>query len=61
MGRSFWVMDDINFLRSDLNGLKPKVVVPSEAIRYQYNIPDIEINDYLQAGVFYLQLTLIKS
>tara|TARA_A100001011_G_scaffold230424_1_gene238519 strand:+ start:4374 stop:7367 length:2994 start_codon:yes stop_codon:yes gene_type:complete len=52
MGRSFWVMDDINFLRSDLNGLKPKVVVPSEAIRYQYNIPDIEINDYLQAGVF---------
>ena len=22
MGRSFWVMDDINFLRSDLNGSK---------------------------------------
>ena len=36
MGRSFWVMDDINFLRSDLNGSKPKVVSPSEAIRYQY-------------------------
>ena len=52
MGRSFWVMDDINFLRSDLNGSKPTVVSPSEAIRYQYNIPDIEINDYLQAGVF---------
>ena len=52
MGRSFWVMDDINFLRSDLDGSKPKVVNPSEAIRYQYNIPDIEINDYLQAGVF---------
>ena len=52
MGRSFWVMDDINFLRSELNGPKPKVVNPSEAIRYQYNIPDIEINDYLQAGVF---------
>ncbi len=52
MGRSFWIMDDINFLRSDLNGPKPKVVNPSEAIRYQYNIPDIKINDYLQAGVF---------
>ena len=52
MGRSFWIMDDINFLRSDLDGSKPKVVNPSEAIRYQYNIPDIEINDYLQAGVF---------
>ena len=56
MGRSFWVMDDINFLRSDLNGSKPKVVSPSEAIRYQYSIPDIEINDYLQAGVL---LTII--
>ena len=52
MGRSFWIMDDINFLRSDLDGSKPKVVNPSEAIRYQYNIPDIEINNYLQAGVF---------
>ncbi len=52
MGRSFWVMDDINFLRTDLNGPKPIVVSPSEAVRYQYNIPDIEINDYLQAGVF---------
>ncbi len=52
MGRSFWVMDDINFLRTDLNGPKPIVVNPSEAVRYQYNIPDIEINDYLQAGVF---------
>ena len=52
MGRSFWIMDDINFLRSDINGSKPKVVNPSEAVRYQYNIPDIEINDYLQAGVF---------
>jgi len=52
MGRSFWIMDDINFLRSDLDGSKPKVINPSEAIRYQYNIPDIKINDYLQAGVF---------
>ena len=52
MGRSFWIMDDINFLRSDLDGSKPKVINPSEAIRYQYNIPEIAINDYLQAGVF---------
>ena len=52
MGRSFWIMDDINFLRFD-NGLnKPKIIKPSETIRFRYNIPNIEINDYLKPGVF---------
>ena len=52
MGRSFWIMDDINFLRSDNGSNKPKIIKPSEAIRFRYNIPNIEINDYLKPGVF---------
>ena len=35
------------------NGLnKPKIIKPSETIRFRYNIPNIEINDYLKPGVF---------
>ena len=45
MGRSFWIMDDIQFLRYDIDSYKPEIVKPANAIRYRYNIPDIEIND----------------
>ena len=52
MGRSFWIMDDINFLRTELNKSEPLLIKPSDAIRYQYNVPDIKINDYLESGIF---------
>ena len=39
MGRSFWILDDINFLRMDSNSSKPFLVKPSKAVRYRYNIP----------------------
>jgi hypothetical protein len=52
MGRSFWIMDDIQFLRYDIDLYKPEIVKPSKAIRYRYSIPDIEINDYLKPGAF---------
>ena len=52
MGRSFWIMDDINFLRTELNESEPLLIKPSDAIRYQYNVPDIKINDYLESGIF---------
>ena len=53
MGRSFWIMDDINFLRFDNVLNKPKIIKPSETIRFRYSIPNIEINDYLQSFRFY--------
>ena len=52
MGRSFWILDDINFLRTELSISKPSLVKPSKAIRYQYKIPRVKINDYLESGVF---------
>jgi hypothetical protein len=52
MGRSFWIMDDIQFLRYDIDSHKPEIVKPSKAIRYRYSIPDIKINDYLKPGAF---------
>ena len=52
MGRSFWIMDDINFLRFDIDPYQPKIIKPSETIRYRYTIPNIEFNDYLKPGVF---------
>ena len=52
MGRSFWILDDIKFLRSEISKSNPFVVKPSEAIRYRYNIPQIKINNYLEPGVF---------
>ena len=52
MGRSFWILDDINFLREDSNSSKPFLVKPSKAVRYRYNIPREKINDYLEPGVF---------
>ena len=52
MGRSFWIMDDIQFLRYDIDSYKPEIVKPANAIRYRYSIPDIEINDYLKPGAF---------
>lgn len=52
MGRSFWILDDINFLRSPLGSSKPKLVKPSNAIRYQYQLSNTKINDYLEPGVF---------
>ena len=47
MGRSFWILDDINYLRSKLSFSSPKIIDPSKAILYRYNIPEIEVNDYL--------------
>ena len=52
MGRSFWILDDINFLRTKLNMSKPFLVKPSKAIRYRYKIPRVKVNDYLESGVF---------
>ena len=52
MGRSFWILDNINFLRSKIDISKPFIVKPSKAIRYRYNIPEIKINNYLEPGVF---------
>ena len=52
MGRSFWILDDINYLRSKLSFSSPKIIDPSKAILYRYNIPEIEVNDYLTPGVF---------
>ena len=52
MGRSFWIMDDINFLRYDIDSNKPEIIKPSETVRYRYNLPEIKINDYLKPGVF---------
>lgn len=52
MGRSFWILDDINFLRTELNFSKPSLVEPSKAIRYQYKVPRLKVNDYLESGVF---------
>ena len=52
MGRSFWIMDNIQFLRYDFDSFKPEIVKPANAIRYRYSIPDIEINDYLKPGAF---------
>ena len=34
MGRSFWIMDDINFLRYDIDSNKPEIIKPSETVRY---------------------------
>ncbi len=52
MGRSFWIMDDINFLRVDVDSYKPEIIKPSETVRYRYSIPNVKINDYLKPGVF---------
>lgn len=52
MGRSFWILDDISFLRMDSNSSKPFLVKPSKAVRYRYNIPREKVNDYLEPGVF---------
>ena len=52
MGRSFWILDDINFLRTELNVSKPFIVKPVKAIRYRYNIPREKVNDYLEPGIF---------
>jgi photosystem II stability/assembly factor-like uncharacterized protein len=52
MGRSFWILDDINFLRAEINESKKFLIKPSKAIRYQYNIPQIKVNNYLEPGVF---------
>ena len=52
MGRSFWIMDDINFLRYEIDPKKPKIIEPSETIRYRYRVPNVNINDYLKPGVF---------
>ena len=52
MGRSFWILDDINYLRLKLSFSSPKIIDPSKAILYRYNIPDIKVNDYLTPGVF---------
>ena len=52
MGRSFWILDDINFLRSKLSFNSPKIIDPSKAILYRYNVPEVKVNDYLTPGVF---------
>tara|TARA_B110000003_G_scaffold74195_1_gene75747 strand:- start:8644 stop:11628 length:2985 start_codon:yes stop_codon:yes gene_type:complete len=52
MGRSFWILDDINFLRTELDISKSSLVKPSKAIRYQYKVPRVKTNDYLESGVF---------
>ncbi len=52
MGRSFWILDDINFLRSKLSLGSPKIIDPSIAVLYRYNVPEIKVNDYLTPGIF---------
>ena len=52
MGRSFWILDDINYLRFNFPFSSPKIIDPSKAILYRYNIPEIKVNDYLTPGVF---------
>ena len=45
MGRSFWILDDINFLRAEINESKKFLIKPSKAIRYQYNLSLIHISE----------------
>ncbi|MDA8644062.1 hypothetical protein N9L50_02070 [Flavobacteriaceae bacterium] len=52
MGRSFWIMDDIHFLRTDINLAQPALIEPIETVRYRYTLPRAKVNEYLAPGVF---------
>ncbi|MDA9588578.1 hypothetical protein N9R82_05880 [Flavobacteriaceae bacterium] len=52
MGRSFWIMDDIHFLRTDINLAQPALIEPIETVRYRYTLPIAKVNEYLAPGVF---------
>ena len=52
MGRSFWILDDIQFLRTDINPAQPTLIMPSETVRYRYTLPRSKVNEYLTPGVF---------
>ena len=43
MGRSFWILDRINFLHHDYEVDKPYLVKPSETFRYRYRASRIQI------------------
>ena len=58
MGRSFWILDRINFLHHDYEVDKPYLVKPSETFRYRYRASRNSNNFYPQSSVvldYYLE------